>query len=126
MGQDHGQTTPQKFDEKMDRKRYRLAATYGAYNREGLHAILEAETVRCPCPTCQNGNPEAIYDRFPGSEPGFKALGEALAEHRVYVTHSEMLELNSVIKRHKYGEHLKSKVESANEIGQILGSVSPH
>lgn len=124
MGGDFEGTTTEKFEAMRVRGRYRITDTYGAYNLEGLRVFHENDGVhRCPCPTCHNDNPEAIYGRFHASQDGVESLRKALRAHRTYVTHTEMLELNRVIQAETYGEHIARKVEATNEIASILRAV---
>jgi hypothetical protein len=117
-----------RITKKIERKRYCLTETFGAYNKAGLETLLEQSRIRCNCPACRRlSTPLDLYDRDP-TMSDLKALRDDLKMHRLHVTHGEMKGACSLIDKGKYHSHLSTKRAAANELQSILdaiGSSSP-
>ena len=114
-------TPPHKIKEKMERQRYRLIDTYGTYNLEGITKISENHTIECKCPTCRKTKILDLYNR-PSTNDDFMELKAELKTHRVYSTFKEMNQINKLIEKDKYIDHIKDKTETTNDVASILKS----
>jgi hypothetical protein len=114
---------PEKIAKKIERKRYCITDTFGAYNKEGLVSVLEQKGTRCHCPVCrQLSSPMDIFSRRP-TISDLEALIRDLKTHRLHATHEEMRGACSLIDKGKYHSHLSTKRAAANELQSILDAI---
>lgn len=111
---------------RIKNRRYAVIDDYGMYRMEGLERMMETGNHSCPCPACRRSRPLDLYYDALGNS-GSKALKEALdyvdgemKTHRHYSAHVECSNLQRVVGKGTYSEHLSEKKRAKREIDSIL------